>query len=75
MKTGLIVSSTANGTNGSMPTLNAKQTPKQEVIDMSYYEYLPENGNFTEDDLWEAIAESNGLDVSDIMDGDLAEWL
>jgi len=58
-----------------MPTLNARQKPKQEVTDMSYYEYLPENGNFTEDDLWEAIAESNGLDVSDIMDGDLAEWL
>jgi len=25
--------------------------------------------------LWEAIAEANGLDVSEIMDGDLVEWI
>lgn len=41
----------------------------------SYIEFLPEDGNFTEDDLWEAIAEANGLDVSEIADGDLVEWL
>lgn len=41
----------------------------------SYMDYLPEDGNFTEDDLWEAIAEANGLDPSEIMDGDLVEWL
>ena len=41
----------------------------------SYIELLPEDGKFTEDDLWEAIAEANGLDVSEIMDGDLVEWL
>jgi hypothetical protein len=41
----------------------------------SYNDYLPEDGNFTEDDLWEAIAESQGIDVNEIMDGDLAEWL
>jgi hypothetical protein len=41
----------------------------------SYYEYLPEDGNFTEEDLWEAIAEANGVDYSEIADGDLAEWL
>lgn len=41
----------------------------------SYMDYLPEDGNFTEDDLWEAIAEANGLDVDEIMDGDLVEWL
>ena len=41
----------------------------------SYMELLPEDGNFTEDDLWEAIAEANGVDVDEIMDGDLAEWL
>lgn len=40
-----------------------------------YMALLPEDGNFTEDDLWEAIAESNGVDVSEIMDGDLVEWL
>lgn len=33
------------------------------------------NGNYTEDDVWEAIAEANGMDYSEIADGDLAEWL
>ena len=42
---------------------------------MSYIDYLPEDGNFTEEDLWEAIAEANGLDVLEIMDGDLVEFL
>lgn len=41
----------------------------------SYMEYLPEDGKFSEDDLWEAIADANGLDKDEIMDGDLAEWL
>lgn len=40
----------------------------------TFYDFLPE-GNFTEEDLWEAIAEQHGLDPSEIMDGDLAEWL
>ena len=42
---------------------------------MSYIDYLPEDGNFTEDDLWEAIADSLGIDPLEIMDGDLAEFL
>lgn len=41
----------------------------------NYFQYLPEDGDFTEDDLWEAIAEANGLDVSEIMDGDLVDYL
>jgi len=41
----------------------------------SYFDYLPEDGNFTEEELWEAIADANGLDVDDIMDGDLVEYL
>jgi len=41
----------------------------------TYMELLPEDGKFTEDDLWEAIAEANGMDASEIMDGDLCEWL
>jgi transketolase N-terminal domain/subunit len=41
----------------------------------SFYDYLPEDGNFTEDDLWEAIAEANDMDVSEIMDGDLVDWI
>lgn len=41
----------------------------------SYLEYLPEDGNFSEEELWEAIAEANGVDVSEIMDGDLVDYL
>ena len=41
----------------------------------TYIDYLPEDRNFTEDDLWEAIAEANGLDYSEIADGDLVEWI
>lgn len=29
----------------------------------------------TEEDVWEAIAEANDLDFSEIADGDLTEWL
>ena len=28
-----------------------------------------------EQDIWEATAEANGVDVDEISDGDLAEWL
>ena len=41
----------------------------------TYFDYLPEDGDFTEEDLWEAIAEANGLDVSEIADGDLVDFL
>ena len=40
----------------------------------TFHDFLPE-GNFTEEDLWEAIAESRGVDVSEIADGDLTEYL
>lgn len=42
---------------------------------MSYIDYLPEDGNFTEEELWEAIAESIGVDASEIMDGDLVDFI
>ena len=41
----------------------------------NYLDYLPENGDFTEEDLWDAIAESMGVDPSEIMDGDLVDFL
>ena len=28
-----------------------------------------------EQDVWQAIADANGLDYDDIADGDLSEWL
>lgn len=42
---------------------------------MSYLDYLPEDGRFTEDELWEAIAESLGVDPSEIADGDLVDYI
>ena len=42
---------------------------------MSYLDYLPEDGNFTEEELWEAIAEDLGIDASEIMDGDLVDFI
>ena len=41
----------------------------------TYLDYLPEDGNFSEEDLWEAIAENLGVDVSEIMDGDLVDFI
>lgn len=41
----------------------------------SYINFLPEDGDFTEEDLWDAIAESLGVDASEIADGDLVDFL
>ena len=37
-------------------------------------DWYPE-GNYTEEDLWEAKAEVEGVDVNEIMDRDLAEFI
>jgi hypothetical protein len=47
---------------------------------LDWWKYLPEqvqNGNepLTDDDFWEAVAESRGCDPSEIADGDPEEWL
>jgi hypothetical protein len=45
---------------------------------MDLYALLSEwypDGNYTEQDLWEAIAEINGVDVNEIMDRDLVEFI
>lgn len=42
------------------------------------FQVLAENhpdGNFSEEDLWDAIAQVHDVDVNEIMDGDLTEWL
>ena len=46
-----------------------------ELMYKSYWNNLPQDGNFTEEDLWEAIAESLGVEANEIFDGDLAEYL
>ena len=42
---------------------------------MSYFDYLPADGDFSEEELWEAIAEDLGVDASEIMDGDLVDFI
>ena len=37
-------------------------------------EWYPD-GNYTESNLWEAIAETQGVDMNEIMDRDLAEFI
>jgi len=44
----------------------------------SLYSILAEwypDGNYSEEELWDAIAESQGVDVYSIMDGDLTDYL
>lgn len=44
----------------------------------SLYEVLMEwypDGNYTEDQLWEAIAEADGNSKDYYADGDIAEWI
>lgn len=38
-------------------------------------EIIEDEGKLTEESVWAAIAEANGLDYEDIADGDLTEWL
>jgi hypothetical protein len=47
---------------------------KMKTVEMILSEWYPD-GKYNEDDVWEAIAEANGMDYSEIADGDLAEWL
>jgi hypothetical protein len=46
----------------------------------TWWDYLPEDvlegqAPLTEDDFWQAVADANGLDVSEIADGDVIEWM
>ena len=50
--------------------LQDRSLTAQEILNRWYPE-----GNYTEEDVWEAIAEANGMDYSEIADGDLAEYL
>ena len=47
---------------------------KMKTVEIVLMENHPD-GVYTEDDVWEAIAEAHGLGYSEIADGDLAEWL
>lgn len=44
------------------------------TVDQVLYEWYPD-GDFTEEDLWDAIAEVNDVDVNEIMDQDILEYI
>lgn len=46
-------------------------SPKRPV----WQDFHDEDTPLTEDSLWQAIADAEGLDYNDIADGDLVEWL
>jgi hypothetical protein len=41
----------------------------------SWQDFLDPDAPLTEDSVWQAIADANDLDYSEIADGDLFEWL
>ena len=43
-------------------------------LDQILAEWYPD-GKFSEEDLWDAIAEANGVDVNEIMDQDLTMFI
>jgi hypothetical protein len=45
--------------------------PKKDV----WQDHHDPDAPLTEDSLWQAIADAEGLDYSEIADGDLVEWL
>jgi len=44
--------------------------PKKET-----WQDFHDGDDYTEDSVWQAIADAEGLDYSEIADGDLVEWL
>jgi len=59
-----------------MHTIVTAKTARWTMSDLMQLlaEWHPD-GDFTEEDLWDAIAEVEGVDVNSIMDGDLTEYL
>lgn len=39
------------------------------------WDAVERRGGMTEDDFWHAVADAEGLDYSDIADGDIVDWL
>ena len=41
----------------------------------NFWDYINKDAPLTEEAVWQAIADANDLDYSEIADGDLIEWL
>jgi hypothetical protein len=47
---------------------------KTKTVEQVLFEWFPD-GDFTEEDVWDAIAEINNVDVNEIMDQDILEYI
>lgn len=59
-----------SNTKRYLEDLNDKSISPQEILNR----WFPK-GNYTEDDVWDAIAEADGYQQDYYADGDIAEWL
>lgn len=41
----------------------------------TWWDFIDEDAPLTEESVWQAIADANDLDYSEIADGDIFEWL
>jgi hypothetical protein len=64
----------ARAADGSVSTRDRVHSMKDNN-DKTWMDLIDWSAPLTEDDLWAAIAEANGVDVSEIADGDLLDWL
>ena len=59
-------------------TATVKNVSEPKMINKSVEEILMQwfpDGDFTEEDLWEAIAEANDVDVNEIADQDILSFI
>ena len=59
-------------------TATVKNASEHEMINKSVEEILMQwypDGDFTEEDLWDAIAEANDVDVNEIADQDILSFI
>ena len=59
-------------------TATVKNASEPKMMNRSVEEILMQwypDGDFTEEDLWDAIAEANDVDVNEIMDQDILEFI
>ncbi len=53
---------------GSTPTKGTEMEP-------TWHDHVDFEKPLDEQDVWQAIADANGLDYSEIADGDILDWL
>lgn len=56
-------------------TPEPEHTPPCDDTPKGWQDYIDWESPLTESSVWQAIADANDLDYSEIADGDLADWL